>query len=77
MGVDNETLYILALIHQRWGGGGGGRVTSPQRFGCNNILRKKDIEMKFWLVVNELTTPWDITDQHVARHPDKITRNIR
>ena len=39
------------------GGGGGGGVSGPlQRFFVITFLTIKDIEAKFWLIVNGLTT---------------------
>ena len=37
------------------GGGGGGGGGVEDGFSCNNFLMKKDIDMKFWLIVNGLT----------------------
>ena len=34
----------------------GGGLSEPPKFFCSNFLMKTDIEMKFWLIVNGLTT---------------------
>ena len=36
---------------------GGGGLSEPSKdFFCDNLLTKNDIEVKFWLIVNGLTT---------------------
>ena len=44
---------LTLTSHGGGGGGGGGGV--EYGFSCSNFLMKKDIDMKFWLIVNGLT----------------------